>query len=62
MFVPGYAVGDLEASVNDLFEPFKFLNQKGLLVAIFQTRQLGSTSTQQWLLYIKLTLWKMISL
>ena len=32
-------MGDLDASVNDLFEPFKFLNQKGLLLAIFQTRQ-----------------------
>ena len=26
-------MGDLYASVNNLFEPFKFLNQKGLLVA-----------------------------
>ena len=28
VFVPGYAVGDLDASVNNLFEPFKFLNQR----------------------------------
>ena len=30
VFVPGFALGYLDASVNNFFEPFKFLNQKGL--------------------------------